>query len=639
MIASLLGKDFREHASAGLLLGGGCILVFFALLAQNSVAAYSMSSFEIVRFALLGFFPLITLIIGNRLIVREYLSGTRLFVEALPVGINQPLILKYLLGFSFLALMVMLMILLAAQQAGLADDVTTGYVLLIFAKTLVVVLLYWSIAFCFSLCGHLRLMLYLLLAVVVGFLMFFPGVDSSRLGPFALLEDDRFIYERDSIPWFDMISTLVLSAVFTAAGFLLTRLGDGSVLERLAKPMTRRDYVALGVLAAAGLVVTFTLLENKQQESIDFSSQHVVRLYDPDVYVLYLEPDNELVARKIAQRISESVSQLQATLGFQNLPIVRLALATSRDRNEFDYATSDGVFVAANWLDNDSYDDAVLDTVLMHGVLSTITNARAVFEPYHWVLDGFTRWWVEQGVQPLRQGHRDELITRALVAMDREASPVDLIRKWQLLADRHSYPSAESLAWAALTYLEQEHGREVVIQLAREFLATPLATTALASLADRIDPVEQRIESVVGVSLEAFNDGWRGWLNQQRTDVGVKYLLDKIPPLSGEVFTRTSESGVHEMSAGYTLLPGGSLDSLQTIEGRCFLKHDYIGPFDTEFDVADDYEIVAECQVGPDVHTIESVYAPGDRVFVALDFESPDFHQPVRLHAQRIYIP
>ena len=163
-IYSLLAKDLREHRIAALSLAVGCLVVVLLLLEQNSIAAYSMSSFEIVRFALISFLPLIALIVGNRLIVNEYLSGTRLFVEALPIGSFVPLLLKYILGLGYILFLATIMVLLAGRHSGIADDVTGEYLMLILAKTSVIVLLYWSVVFCFSLCGYLRIALYLVVS-------------------------------------------------------------------------------------------------------------------------------------------------------------------------------------------------------------------------------------------------------------------------------------------------------------------------------------------------------------------------------------------------------------------------------------------------------------------------------------------
>ena len=640
-VYSLLAKDVREHRGAALLLAAGCLIVVMLLLAQNSVAAYSMSAFEIVRFSLIGFLPLIALIVGNRLIVNEYLSGTRLFVEALPIGTFMPLVLKYLLGFSYIVLIATVMVLLASQQAGIADDVTPDYVLLILAKTWVMVSLYWSVVFCFSLCGYLRIALYLVTAAIIGILAYYPGLDATAFAPMALMDSQLFVYERDSIPWGQMGFTLLLSLVFSAAGFILTRLGEGSVVERLAKPMTRRDYVALGVLVASGLALASTLMEQNQRDPIDFSSASVIRLDDPDVIVLYISDQYKAPADELARRIQTSLAQLQATLALPGLPTVRLALLPSRDKHDIDYATSDGVFVSANWLEHDSYDNAILDSVIMHGVLSAQTNGRGVFEPYHWMLDGFTRWWVEQGNSELDTDHSDELVARALLALSRDPQAGQLIGRWQLTADRFSYPSAEALAWAAMNWLETQRGRETVIALATSFLTQPMGTTAFASLQDRLDSMRGRVETIIDMSLEEFEAGWQQWLFDQRGKPGVQRFIDSIPALSGTIETVTDSNGIRSLTASYQFVEQGAVadQDLDRFDGVCIMKHDYIGPFDSEFDVSDEDENIAQCTVDGIAHIIGSTYASGDRVFVALDYEGGLFHQPVRLHAQRVYIP
>ncbi len=610
------------------------------LLAWNSDAPYSMSPFEIVRFALLSFLPLIALIVGNRLVVREYLSGTRLFVEALPVGSTVPLLLKYLLGWLYLAALAVIMVLLAAQKAGIADDVTPAYVWMIIGKTLVMTTLYWSVVFCFSLCGHLRIALYLVSAALVALIAWYPGIDSERFAPFALMDDQLFVFERDLIPWSDIGGTAVLAIAFTLLGFLLTRVGEGSVVERLAKPMTRRDFVALGVLAASGLTVWSTLLERNQRDPIEFSSEYVVRLSDPAVSVLYLEEDHEASATAMAQRLSGSLTRLQASLGLVQLPDVKLVLSPERDPHDIDYATADGVFITANWLQHDSYDDAILDSVILHGVLSAQTGGRAMFEPYHWVLDGFTRWWVEQGNGPLDPLHQAELVARALWVLDAEPEAAELVDRWQLTADRFSYPSAESLAWAAMSYLEERVGREKVLALANEYLVRPVAGNIAGSLQDRRIEPHERLEKVLDMPLDAFRTGWQDWLLEQRDDQSVRHYLAGIPALKGRLVMRRTPAGAQELEAWYeprdTAL--GLQTDMSTLPGQCNMKHDYIGPFDTEIEVTDDYEDIVQCQTETAAHLLNSVYSQGDRVYFALDYDGPEFHQPLRLHAERLTI-
>ena len=457
----------------------------------------------------------------------------------------------------------------------------------------------------------------------------------------ALMDSQLFVYERDVIPWQQMGLTLLLAFVFTAVGFFLTRMGEGSVIERLAKPMTRRDYVALGVLAVSGMALASTLMENNQRDPIDFSSSSVIRLTDPEVSVLYIAEQYREPALALAERTAASLAEVQATLALPSLPTVRLALAPSREKHDIDYATSDGVFISANWLEHDSYDDAILDAVILHGILSAQTNGRSVFEPMHWVLDGFTRWWVEQGTQPLQPAHRHELLARALLTLERDPQAIDLIGRWQLTADRFSYPSAEALAWSAVSFLEQLQGRDAVLSLAREFLTQPVGNTALATLQDNISRVRSRVENSLGMSLDEFSSQWRSWLLAQGDDPQVRQVMDSVPALTGTVETVLESSGVRSLQGSYQLAPqfSGERDDLAALPGRCIMKHDYIGPFDTEFDVRSDNESSAGCQVDEVAHRIDSLYTSGDRVFVALDYEGGLFHQPIRLFAQRIYVP
>lgn len=637
---SLLVKDIREHWLPVVFLTFGCIIIFLLLLIQNKQAAYSMSTLEIVRYALLYLMPVVALIVGNRLIVGEYLSGTRLFIEALPLGPNLPLILKYLLGLVFLSGLALVLIAMAARSASPADEITSQYLLLIAGKTLVMMWLYWSIVFCFSLCGYLRVLLYLVLAFIVAALLFYPGIDAERIPPFALMDEQLFVFERDIVPWFDMLGTAVLALVFTVSGFILTKLGEGSVLERLSKPMTRRDFVAISVLMTAGIAVWSTVAENTALEPIQFSSKQVLRSTDPVVSILYLSDRFEDSAESYMQRISDSLITMQAALGIKSLPDVKLALAPDREKFDMDYMTSPGVFVSANWLEHDSYDDAVLDSVILHGVLSAQTNGRAMIEPYHWVLDGFTRWWAEQGSVDLNNEHAAELLARALWVLDVDPQAKELVTRWQLTADRFAYPSAEALAWSAMYYIEQTQGRDVVIALATEFLTVPLSSTVLASIKDRRTPPVNRTEKILGTDMQTFLDAWVSWLTEQQNSPDVRDYLYSLPALSGNVISAFDDEGVHTLTASYDIRESALplLTKLDDLPGQCSLKHDYIGPFDMEFELVDDYENVAFCQTLLPAHSVESFYSSGDRAIVALEYEGGKFHQPLRIHSERMDI-
>lgn len=640
-VRSLLGKDAREHfAAAGGLLLASLALVAVAI-AQNRVAAFSMSPFEVVRFSLITFVPLVVLTVGNRLIVREYLSGTRLFVEALPVGTFVPLLLKYVLGAAFVLALGAVLIALCVLGSSAADDVTLVWLGSLFAKTAVVLLLYWSIVFCFSLCGHLRIVLYGLLLAVTAFIAWSSSVDATHFPPFRLLDRDLFVFERDEIPWLDMLWTAALAALFAIGGFIIARLGNGSVAERLARPMTRRDYVVLGVLGVAGLALVNTLAEDQGRQPLRFGHTTVLRNAEPAIEMYYAAEDFRARSEAFMLAVKEAVEPMQATLGIERLPITRLALRPSRDAHDIDYRTLDGVYVAANWVEHSSYDDTVLMAVVLHGLLTARTGGRAPFGPYHWVLDGYTRWWAETLGDPERlvDSHRDELLARAIFVTSRLDQDADLVRSWQLIADRFGYPSAEALAFSAMHYLSLTQGRDAVLALGRAFLSEPVGASVLASVQDRRVDSWQRFEQATGVLRDEFVRGWARWLADQQQESGVARMLGAIPPVEAQIRVEVDELGVPQIVAGYRETAKASTQTVDLASTQCILRYGALPAFDFEYEVDDEDERASQCAVGPDVHVVRGRHSSGDRVYVALEVESPQFHQDLRLDARRLEIP
>ena len=307
----------------------------------------------------------------------------------------------------------------------------------------------------------------------------------------------------------------------------------------------------------------------------------------------------------------------------------------------------------------------------MHGLLSVQSGGRAPFEPHHWVLDGFTRWWAETAGDPaaLDPAHRDELLARAAYVLARHpqedpagAAP-DLLDGWQLIADRFAYPGAEALAFAAVHWLAVEGpkagAREgAATALASEFLATRVAGTALASARDRRPGPRARFEAATGLGWERFDAGWRAWLLERAAEPGVRAALAVLPPLAPRFAAGADGRGVQRVTVGYAPLETGALpdavpgaagiarvlaaigtDEASWRAGRCLLRHARLGPFAGEYDVDDEDEIEGDCEAGETVHELVGRYAAGDRAYVAAEFESDDVHQSVRLGAARLDVP
>jgi hypothetical protein len=630
-VLTLLIKDLREHAFALLLLGGGFVLMLLLALAQNRAGTFSMSALEIIPFALTLLLPLVAFITGNRLIVREYLGRTRLFVEALPVGTVTPLVLKFVAGFVYLAVLGIIMVLMASRAAGTADQIDVAFLMLLMVKTLSMVVLVWSVVFCFSLCGHLRAALYLALLGIIILLMVMPGFDENRLGPFALMDSQLFAFERDVIPWQDLVETLALAAVFTGVGFILALVGDGSLAEQLAKPMSRRDYVALSIMVVAGLTLFATLAEDSERETWSFSGDAVVRQLDPPVSIFYARSEYKQRSEQVLVDLVGALILAQAEFGLEHLPRVRVSLEPERGKHDIELQSLDGVLITVNYLDYDSYDDATLRAVVLHQVFQQLTSGRMSFEPWHWLLDGFTRWWVEAAKPEMHASHDAELFARALLAVNRMPEEIDLMRRWQVLADQVGYPSAEALAYTAMVYLQERVGNDAVLRLANGALTEPVGNSSLVSLRQLFQPATAHFRSTTDLHWQAFQKDWRRWLITQAAREDVAGLIAAAPAISGYVNATTDADGVHQLQAGYVELPAytGQFD------GLCVMRHQRVSAFDAEVVIPDDQRVTADCTVGEVAHRISSRYAAGDRLYVVLEYESGSFHQPLRLWAGR----
>jgi len=440
---TLLKKEFRQHGVAMLLLGGGFVATMMLAHAQNQQAAFAMSPLQVLLLSITLVLPLIAFIMGNRLIASEYLGNTRQFVEALPIRPIAFLIIKYCLGLFFVAALAVASIAYAWLLSDSGDALDRNLLNIILVKTLSVVFLVWSVVFCFSFFGSLRFALYVLVGLVILTLLSYPSFDHSEFGPFALLDQSVFAFEREQMPIKAAAQTVFMGLVFTLAGFALPLMRDGSLVESLSKPVNRGNMVVLGVIAVGVFVTMGALVEKWQKEDYQFSSDHVVSEVDPPISILYLKPQYIATSQRLLDSMRSIVGSLQDALQFESLPTVRVALDTDlspTDLSDIRFSSADGVLIRANYLQYDSYSMAVLQTNALHQLIQATSRERRTFEPYHWLLDGFTRWWVEKELaQP---AHKAELLARANYSLNYLEAPVNLSSNWQWIAEAVDYPSA-----------------------------------------------------------------------------------------------------------------------------------------------------------------------------------------------------
>lgn len=631
---NLLFKDVREHALALFALAVGFVLVVLVAIAQQRLGEFSMSGFEVVRFALITILPLIAFIVGNRLIVREYVGGTRRFVEALPTKDFTPLLIKYLFGLFYLVALCVLVVFLAALSASTAEDVDQQYLQLLMTKTIVIASLIWSVVFFVSFTGRIRLIIYVIIGVTLMYFINQPNFDTSRFAPLELIDRQLFVFERDSVPRQDLIETGLLALVFVLAGFALALINEGSVAERLGKPVSGRDMAAFALLGLGCMLVFTTLQKRWETELYELSGLYVLRSADPKLAVSYIGEEHREPAEQVVASLSTILSNFQSDIGLNELPQVQIALNTELEKTEVTIEFLDGVLLAANYVEYDDFEYSQLNAFAMHHVLLSLTNQRWDFETRHWVLDGLARWWTEGAAQAPSSVNNDELYALALLAARRLDKFDDPLQSWQSVTDQLGIEATDALSYSAMLYLAQIKGEGTVIDLAADYINEDVGSSSIESVKRLVESDAARFTRITGVDWQEFNEQWLVWLRSFESIPNVAKLVASVPRLSGEITAEVDDQGVHRLQGRYFELDGFDAG----VAGQCVLRHELTSPYDIETWIQNRDRDRQDCVTDALAHNIESEYAPGDRVFGVLEFESEQFHRPIPLWVGRIHV-
>lgn len=666
---SFIKKEIAEHGVAIGALIIGVLLALFVALARQQNQEFSISPLDILSYALFTFIPLAAFILGNRLIVRDYQSKAYLFTESLPVGRFAPLFVKYCSGALVVVGLMLITLYMAASYASVIDSITPSYFALLALKTGSLALLYWAVVFAISLSGHLRLVLYVILFGAVYYLLASSSVDVSDFGPFALLLDGTLVYERVEIPQQALIETWALIAAFTVIGFFIALWHEGSMAEVMARPMARRDYLLASFLIAAFLTLLSLLEETPKPDPFPIATQH--RLDDNlhNVTVAYLDPALKDAAEPVLEGLVDDISSLQFRIGPLVLPPSYIVHDGDIATWEFIAERADGPLVYGNLKDANHYDRVVFRTTVLHQLLLDVSQGRAVFEHYHWFLDGYTRLITEANTAAStaeqRNANHDELMARALVSLDVLDNEVDLIYQWQTIADKIGYASAEALAYSALNYLKTVSSETVIDELATRWLAYPFEADSRAAVKRWLSNVPVEFKEITGIEWKEFSQGWQAALREAGTRREVAAFIQAMPyrraavnivndPLLGPLLIgslaadNSSLPAIDEETAlehvRQDIYEDDEAPSLQNAQpeselSECVLNYTPASAFDTEMDfVFNDYTI-SDCQGDAKTLWEYGPVGPGDRLYMTVEVRTPAFHQPIRLHAERVTAP
>lgn len=631
---SVFIKDCREHGLALFSLAVGLVAVVILSLAQQRIGEFSMSGFEVVRFALITVLPLIAFILGNRLIVREYTGGTRLFVEGLPLRTATPLIVKCLTGWIYLVLLGGVLIGLATVLAKAAEFIDLRYLLILLLKTSTIITLYWSIVFFGSLTGKLRLLVYLIVGFALLTLFNLPDFDQSRLAPVALMDRQLFVFERDVIPWMQIIQTLGIALVFFIAGFCLAFINEGSAIEQLGKPLSKRNFAAIGLLGFGVFGVYANLQEKRQDNTYEFTGEQVLRNEIPAIEISYLESQYQPVAEKIKTDLVAILSRFLSDTGLADIPKLQIALNTELDSTEIYPRFTEGVMVTVNYTDYNHYEHAMMNTVGLHHQLLLLTNNRWDYETRHWLLDGVARWWVEGGAEAPDSINNPEHFVKAIVALRRIDENIHPLLLWQLITDQYGFEAAGAMAYTALLYLAELQGPDAVVKIAMDYIEEKPGSSSLESMMHLSKSDADRFEKLTDINFNVFTRDWRDWLLSQQTDPAISSLLATVPDIEGEVVSVVDNQGLYWLEASYTAMP----NYIEGVGGECVLRHQPASAYDVETEPYEKERDRQPCVVDEIAHRVLTRYSPGDRTYAVLEFENDQITRPIVIWSGRVHI-
>jgi len=123
----------------------------------------------------------------------------QLFLDALPIRRSWVLTAKYLLGAAALAVYVAPAFLLCWLAALRGQDVTTGLIAIILARTAVFVWFVHAGAFALGFLGRYRTVLLISACLAFALVASKTDIEVSKFGPFALV-DRTFPFERHEAP-------------------------------------------------------------------------------------------------------------------------------------------------------------------------------------------------------------------------------------------------------------------------------------------------------------------------------------------------------------------------------------------------------------------------------------------------------
>jgi hypothetical protein len=631
----LTAKDLSQHKITFIFLPLFISIIFGLQMLGTTINPRSMGFLASEGSFLLFFIPLSAIILGNRLIVKEYHGRTQLFIESLPISRVEMVLVKYFIGLAFLLFINIFTLLIASGLSHRSDPVSGRFLLILLSRSSMFCYFVWSFLFAMGFTGRFRIPIYILLAFLLIVVQTTSELNITREGPLALIMSD-FPFERHSYPLRQLFQTFLLGSGWFALAIFLSLINEGSIAENLAKPMTQREKAVIGIIFI-GFMVSLMLLESKRvKEPYRFTSNAVITSKTEPIEILYVDDNIKPDAMVLIKHLETKISALRNSLGLHKIPPIKIAYLDSLDRNKFETAkltSNDGVLVRANYRDIDSWRIDEFTLYLTKAILDNVTRYRTRFAPKQWLHDGFSCWWAYGGFTMDSEIHKS-LMLRSMYILNKQELTAQVIKEWPVFRERFGEPAAEALAYSGLAYLQSIKGNEAVINLVKPTLGRQIPNDSRETVYEMFHPMPVIFKEATGEDWEGFISAWKGWLKGLATQPEFQAKLSAIPEVKGSINVVNKEGTIRDIVYEYDFrnIPDSGL--------ICSLLHKKISPFEINILPEELFreEFIFQSHSEIRQRHLTGKYNSGERIFLALEFDSDILGIPIRILSKRMNI-
>lgn len=612
-MGALLRKELREHRWILLLL-----LVLLALAqAVTLISAREQGSpMAAFRAMVVIMTPLLALMLANRLVVREYMGRTQLFLETLPVSRLQVIGVKWLLGATLLLLAMAACLAIALLAARGKVVLTPHFVTLVALRAAGFVLLMYALAFAIGLTGRYRFLIWGVLVVSCIVADARGQFAFSKWAPIFLVQESM-IYERLRLPLRELLISGATALALVCATFALALSAQGSLVVALSRRMSAREKSIVTVILVS-LIAAVSMIDVRKDKPLFVLKNAEMSEKGPAIAVgAGSDPG---AAQSLANQLAGDMKRLHDFLALAREPALAVLPDKALDADVFQQAAlpnADGVVVRAAF-DSDGFDRDGFRAYALAAWLRWHAREYASREQRRWLLDGFAQWLTARD-QPERQLL---LALRAAFALrvleSRQAGSGSVRRQWLSVREQLGTCLADALAWRMVSSLERDVGEQRFQALTRAaFAQRPPNDARAALLAPSLDQLLEQAGAPHGLVLDRQ---FGAMFAAEQLRLAGSVNLIPLPPV---VFKARAMRGTTYEIHYQVGKPG-------VAEAPFSVRYADLGPWDGEL-AAETLARVDTAQPG----VLPASYLRGARVFTAVERREALLGCSVRIASQR----